>query len=172
MSTVPTDLRGRMLRAQRQMADHAAKSYLGEQKIGYIATVDGNGWPYVLPMSFIYEGGPVLWFHTGGHHGHIFHNLESHPRICIAVGEKGGITPVDNGYVCDSSLLYRSVVVFGSVAVIEDRAKKIWFFDRMVEKYGDPSLTFKPGYPMVDRIILFRMDIEILTGKENVGGQH
>jgi uncharacterized protein len=172
MSTAPNDLRGRMLRSQRQMPDDVAKRYLGEQKVGYIATVDANGWPYVLPMSFIYGGGPELWFHTGGHHGHIYHNLESNPRICISVGEKGGITPVKDGYVCDSSLIYRSVVVFGTVEVINDRAKKIWFFDRMVEKYGDPSLTFKPGYPMVDRIILFRMAIDVLTGKENRGDAH
>jgi hypothetical protein len=42
----------------------------------------------------------------------------------------------------------------------------------MVAKYGDPSLEFKPGYPMIDRIILFRMTIEILTGKENAGMGH
>ena len=166
------DLRGKMLRAPRQMPDETAQSYLREQKIGFIGTVDGNGWPYVVPQSFIYEGGPTLWFHTGGHHGHTFQNLRQNPRICLSVGEKGGITAVEDGYLCESSLLYRSVVVFGTVEVIEDRDRKNWFFDRMVEKYGDPSLTFKPGYPMIDRIILFRMAIEILTGKESAGSAH
>jgi uncharacterized protein len=161
-----------MLRSQRQMQEDVARTYLGEQKIGYIATVDANGWPYVLPMSFIYEGGPILWFHTAGRHGHIFHNLQTNPRISLAVGEKGGITPVEDGYVCDSSLLYRSVVVFGTVEVVDDREKKNWFFDQMVRKYGDPTLTFKPGYPLLDRIILFRMAIEILTGKESTGNAH
>jgi hypothetical protein len=30
----------------------------------------------------------------------------------------------------------------------------------------------KPGYPMLDRIILFEVTLEILTGKLNVGLHH
>jgi nitroimidazol reductase NimA-like FMN-containing flavoprotein (pyridoxamine 5'-phosphate oxidase superfamily) len=172
MTTLQDDLRGKMFRGQRQLPDQEARNFLRQQKIAFIGSADAEARPYVVPMSFIYEAGDELWFHTGPHEGHMFHNIAANQRICLTVAGIGALTPVKDGFACDSSLLYSSVVVYGTARVLNDRDKKIWFFDRMVEKYGDPSLTFKPGYPMVDRIILFRMAIEILTGKQNSGMAH
>lgn len=175
-STSTPDLRGQMFRAKRQMSSEEARRFLSEQKIANIGTVDANGWPYVVPLAFVYEDSPqerdVLWFHTGWHHGHLFHNLQQNPRLCLEVSGIGRLTPVTDGFACDSSLLYSSAIVFGTAEVVEDEARKTWFFDRMVAKYGDPSLAFKPGYPMLNRIILVRMAIEIITGKENSGLSH
>jgi hypothetical protein len=187
-----TDFRGEMFRAQRQMTLADARAFLTEQKIANIGTVDAHGWPYVVPLAFIYartdvhpndvqlndvQGNDVhlndeLWFHTGWHQGHLFHNLKQNSKVCLEVAGIGKLTPVIDGFACDSSLLYSSVIVFGTAQVIDDRDKKTWFFDRMVEKYGDPSLQFKPGYPMLDRIILFRMAMERMTGKRNSGMAH
>lgn len=172
MSTMFPDLRGLMFRAKRKMPDSDARQFLSQQKIANIGTVDGNGWPYVVPLAFIYEGTEELWFHTGWHEGQLFQNLKQNSRVCLEVSGIGKLTPVKDGFACDSSLLYSSVIVFGNAEVIEDDARKAWFFDRMVEKYGDPSLSFKPGYPMLNRIILFRMSIEVITGKENAGLSH
>ncbi len=49
---------------------------------------------------------------------------------------------------------------------------KTWFFDRLLEKYGDPSWSFEPGYPLLDRILLYEVRIEILTGKRSEGLYH
>lgn len=167
-----SDLRGQMFRSQRQMSPTEARQFLAAEKIASVGTVDANGWPYVVPLAFIYEGSEDLWFHTGWHQGHLYHNLQHNPKLCIEVSGIGQLTPVENGFACDSSLLYSSVIVFGTAEVIEDDARKTWFFDRMVEKYGDPSLAFKPGYPALNRIILFRMAIDVLTGKRNAGLSH
>jgi nitroimidazol reductase NimA-like FMN-containing flavoprotein (pyridoxamine 5'-phosphate oxidase superfamily) len=166
------DFRGKMFRSNRQVPDAAAQAFLSAQKILHIGTVDADDFPYVVPESFIYEGGNELWFHTGWHQGHLFHNLQHSPKLCVETAQIGALTPVKDGYACDSSLICGSVIAFGTAEVIEDRERKNWFFDKMVAKYGDPSLEFKPGYPMIDRIILFRMKIEILTGKENSGRGH
>lgn len=172
MTSLVPDLRGQMFRGNRQMSEPDARQFLSEQKIANIGTVDGNGWPYVVPLAFIYEGTDELWFHTGWHQGHLFHNLKQNPKLSLEVSGIGSLTPVKDGFACDSSLLYSSVIVFGTAEVIDDKARKAWFFDRMVEKYGDPSLEFKPGYPMLDKIILFRMAIDIITGKHNAGMSH
>lgn len=172
MSTTAPDLRGQMFRSKRQMSSAEARQFLAEQKIANVGTVDAHGWPYVVPLAFIYEGTEELWFHTGWHEGHLFHNLKQNSKLCLEVSGIGKLTPVKDGFACDSSLLYSSVIIFGRTEVVEEDARKAWFFDRMVEKYGDPSLSFKPGYPMANRIILFRMAIEIITGKENAGMSH
>jgi uncharacterized protein len=164
--------RGQMFRSNRQMPDSVARTFLAAQKTLHVGTVDTDGFPYVVPLAFIYEGTGELWFHTGWHQGHLFHNLQQNPKLCVETSQIGALTPVKDGFACDSSLICGSVIVFGTAEVVEDREKKAWFFDKMVAKYSDPSLEFKPGYPMIDRIILFRMTIEILTGKENPGMGH
>ena len=165
-------LRGNMFRSKRQIPDADARRFLGSQKTLHIGTVDEEGYPYVTPLAFIYEGTDELWFHTGWHEGHLFHNLKHNPKLCVETSQIGALTPVVDGFACDSSLICGSVIAFGTAEVINDRDRKSWFFDKMVAKYSDPSLEFKPGYPMIDRIILFRMAIDIITGKENPGLGH
>jgi nitroimidazol reductase NimA-like FMN-containing flavoprotein (pyridoxamine 5'-phosphate oxidase superfamily) len=125
----------------------------------------------VVPLIYIYEGGDRLFLHTGHHHGHFLRNIQSNPRICVEVGEMG---PVHRGhpYACNSALVFTSVIVFGTVRIIDDRAKKTWFFDSILAKYGDPEWTFTPGYPQLDHTILYEQTIEILTGKHSEGLHH
>ena len=169
--TIP-DLRGRMTRGKRLMPDVEARAFLREKKIANIGTVDRNGWPYVVPLTYIYEGGEQLYFHTGGHQGHFLTNLEQNPKACLEVSEIG---PLHKGqrFACDSALVYTSVVVFGTVKIIHhDRDKKAWFLDQLLAKHGDPSWTFEPGYPLLDQIILYEQKIEVLTGKHSSGIYH
>lgn len=165
------DPRGQMHRIKRQMADEAARAFLRTQKVAHVGTIDREGWPYVVPLIYIYEGGEVLYLHTGDHEGHFLQNVRYQPRICVEVAEMG---PVHRGhpFACNSALVYTSVVVFGSVRIVDDRERKVWFFDRVLEKYGEPDWTFVPGYPHLDRIVLYEQRIEILTGKRSEGLAH
>ncbi len=168
------DLRGRMHRNQRLMPDAEAREFLRKQKIAHVGTVDAAGWPYVVPLVYIYESGDKLYLHTGDHQGHFLSNLQQNPRICVEVAEIG---PLHRGkpYACNSALVYTSVVVFGSVRVLhgpDSRQMKTWFLDRLLAKHGDPSWTFEPGYPMIDRIILYEQQMEIVTGKRSEGLYH
>lgn len=168
------DLRAAMIRARRQMPDQEARSFLRQQKIAYVGTVDVNGWPYVIPLAYIYLGGDVLWLHTGAHQGHFLTNLESSLRVCVTVSEIGGME-TSGPYLCDGSQLYASVVVFGTVTIVrDDAAKKNWFFDRLREKYvpGDISAQLSPEYPDIDKIIVYEVAIEKLTGKRSSGVGH
>jgi hypothetical protein len=160
-----------MFRANRLMPDHDTREFLRTQKVAHVGTVDAAGWPYVVPLIYIYEGDDHLYLHTGDHHGHFLRNIQSNPRICVEVGEMG---PVHQGrpFACNSALVFTSVIVFGSVRILDDRATKTWFFDRILAKYGQPEWTFAPGYPHLDRIVLYEQRVEIVTGKHSEGLYH
>jgi len=163
-----------MHRSKRLMPDADAREFLKHQKIAHVGSVDANGWPYVTPLCYIYEGGDVLYLHTGDHEGHFLTNLHHDPRICVEVAEIGALHQ-GKPYACNSALVYTSVMTFGPVHILhgpESREKKAWFLDRLLEKHGDPSWTFEPGYPQIDRIILYEQKIEILTGKQSAGLSH
>ena len=53
--------------------------------------------------------------------------------------------------------------------LIEDTKMKEWFFDRLLAKYGEPDWTFEPGYPLLDRITLYELEMEVMTGKKSSG---
>jgi nitroimidazol reductase NimA-like FMN-containing flavoprotein (pyridoxamine 5'-phosphate oxidase superfamily) len=165
------DVRGNMHRHQRLMPTEEARAFLRRQKVAHVATVDAEGWPYVIPLIYVYEGGDRLFVHTGNHRGHFERNIESNRRACVEVSEMGPVHP-GRTYACQSALEYTSVVTFGPVRVVQSLADKRWFFDCVLEKYGDPKWTFDPGYPQINRIILYEQTIEIMTGKRSAGLSH
>jgi hypothetical protein len=52
------------------------------------------------------------------------------------------------------------------------RHKKSWFFDRILEKYGESGWTFEPGFPLLDRTILYELQMGIVTGEHSEGLHH
>jgi uncharacterized protein len=154
------DLRGQMFRSKRQMPDAEAQDFLRGRMTAHVGTVDANGWPYVVPLVYVYEQGDLLYLHTGAHQGHFLTNVQRDPRICVEVSEIGSLQK-GKRFACDSALVYSSVIVFGFLRILyHDREKKSWFLDRLLAKHGDPSWVFEPGYPLLDQIILFEQKIE------------
>lgn len=168
------DLRGHMVRIGRQMSDPDARAFLAAQKIATVATIDANGWPYAIPLTYIYLGDDQLWLHTGARPGHFLSNLENSRRVCITVSEIGGME-TNGQYLCDGSQLYSSVVVFGETTIIRDDAPvKNWFFDQLRQKYVPTAVSaeLSPEYPDIDKIIVYRVAIERMTGKQSAGSGH
>lgn len=165
------DPRGQMHRRNRLMPDEEAKAFLKTQQVAHVATVGEDGWPYVVPLIYIYQGGDRLFVHTGKHGGHFERNIVRRPRACVEVSEMGPIHP-GRPYACNSSLVYTSVVTFGVFQVVDTTTEKAWFFDRVLEKYGESEWVFEPGYPYLDRIVLYEQRIDIITGKHSAGRSH
>lgn len=163
-------LRGNLRRQERRMSHEEIRAFLRTQRVAHVATKDAEGWPYVIPLVYIFED-DIIYLHTGAHEGHFLTNVRADPRVCVEVAEIGPLHP-GKPYACNSSLVYTSVVAFGRLQIIDERAKKAWFFDRLVEKYADPGVGFEPGYPKIDRIILYSLAPEILTGKRSEGLRH
>jgi hypothetical protein len=93
MSTATPDLRGRMYRERRLMQPAETTEFLRRQREANVGTVDANGWPYVVPLVYIYEGVDVLYLHTSDHQGHFLTNVQNNgyalrsrkSGTCIAV---------------------------------------------------------------------------------------
>ena len=174
MTVEKVDARGRMTRSDRQMSDADARAFLREHAVASVGTVDSAGWPYVVPLMYVYEEGDKLFLHTGARGGHFFSNIAESAKICIAVGEPG---PMHQGAPspCNGSLVYKRAIVFGRVRVCDGprlEEQKTWFFDRLLERLGDARANYATGYTMLKQITLYEVAIEILTGKINVGLHH
>jgi uncharacterized protein len=164
-----------MVRGDRQMSDLDTRQFLREQSVAHVGTCDSSGWPYVVPLMYVYEQGDLLYLHTGPHQGHFLANIRVNPRICVQVNETG-VMQHGEPSPCNSALVYKSAIAYGMVHVVQDldlNEKKSWFFDRLLERLKDPITSYQqPGYPMLDRIILYEVELGIVTGKLNVGLHH
>ncbi|WP_242698361.1 pyridoxamine 5'-phosphate oxidase family protein [Bacillus sp. SD088] len=119
--------------------------FLKMGKVAHVATVGEDGFLYVIPLVYVYEQGTKLYLHIGNiRESHFWTNIKHDPRVCIEVSEMGDVHR-GKKYACQSALVYHSVVVFGTITHIKQEVKKNGFFDRLMEKYGDPEWEFAKG---------------------------
>lgn len=130
---LPSSLGGQMRRARRLMPDAAARAWLREQRVLHVATIDEDGWPYVIPLVLVYPGEEFLCFHTGAGDGHFLRNIRRHPVVCVEASEIGPLHP-GRPSACNSALFYTSVIAWERVRMVKGQPTRILFFDRLIQK--------------------------------------
>lgn len=152
-------------RADRAMSDERARETLAQGYGGHLATVSEDGFPYCIPLLYVWIDG-ALYLHTTSARGHLRANIERDDRACFEIDEREGV--FDYGrFECDSGLAYRSVCLFGRMRIVEDRPAKQRFCEALMEKYGKPETKRPRGFfPRLDAITVYAMAVERMTGKE------
>ena len=149
------------------MAEQAAHDFLAQGYCGRLATVSADGSPYCLPLLYVVLDGEIV-MHNSAARGHLRSNVDHDARVCFVVDEPGQV--FDYGrFECDVGTSYRSVVVFGRIRIVEDRALKQRFCDALMAKYHGRDVGRPKGfYPRLDEITVYAIAPQRLTGKETV----
>ena len=152
-------------RTDKQMSEVRALEFLNHGFCGRIASVGADGWPYCVPLLYVWGGGEV-WVHNPAARGHLRADVEHDQRVCFEVDEAREVFNYGR-FECDTSVAYRSVIVFGTIRVVEDESAKRQFFDALMAKYGKvDSGRLKHFYPRLDEIALYAITPKRITGKE------
>ena len=152
-------------RADRIMSEQAVHDMIAKAYSGRLATIDEDGWPYIVPLLYVWMNAEI-WVHNTRAHGHLRASVDRDTKVCFEVDEPGQVFPYGR-FECDTSLSYRSVVAFGRIRVIEERAQKSEFFRELMEKYGDPSWNRpKDFFPRLEQVTVYAIAVERMTGKE------
>ncbi|MFJ7373915.1 pyridoxamine 5'-phosphate oxidase family protein [Lysinibacillus capsici] len=56
-------MRGTIQNKRVEISQEDAQQYLKLGKVAHVATVDEEGFPYVIPFVFVYEGEDKLYLH-------------------------------------------------------------------------------------------------------------
>ena len=154
-----------MRRTDLAMSDERMLETLEHGFCGRLATVGTDGFPYCVPLLFVWADGQVF-LHTARARGHLRANLEHEPRVCFVVDEPGEVFPYGR-FECDTTLAYRSVTLFGSIAVVDDVPVKRQFFARLMAKYAGSDRDRPQGLlPRIEQIDLYAIAPKRITGKE------
>jgi uncharacterized protein len=152
-------------RADRAMSDERTLETLAQGYSGHLATVSEDGFPYCIPLLYLWINGEV-YLHTASAGGHLRANIERDRRVCFEIDEQEGV--FDYGrFECDSGLAYRSVCLFGRIRIVDDREAKQRFCEALMTKYGKPETQRPKGFfPRIDVITVYAITVERMTGKE------
>ena len=151
-----------MRRKDRAMSEAEAISILETAQVGTLATVSEDHIPYLVPMSFVYEQG-AIYLHCAVE-GKKLDNIRSNNNICFNVVEAVELLPAA------FSTKYKSVTVFGKIAVVESQEEKRQSLIAIVKKYS-PDF-YEAGLQYIDNAIektkVLKIEVSRITGKAKV----
>lgn len=118
--------------------------------------------PYVIPMNFALDGDTVI-LHSAPE-GRMWESIQKNPHVCInwTLGEELAWQDVRVG--CSYRVKSKSVVLEGTVEMIDDFDEKYRCLELLMQQYSNRS--FKFGRPAVKNVGIFRVKIESLNAKE------
>lgn len=151
----------RDLRRKRQaLSPQACADVLARGTSGVLAVAGDGGYPYAVPLSFLYDGGK-LYFHCA-RAGHKLDAIRRDPRASFCVIDQDQV--VAEKY----TTLFRSVIAFGQVRVLEDDGEKRAALEALGERFnpGEPESLEKEIAATWNSVCVLELEIEHLTGKE------
>lgn len=154
-----------MFRAVRkkknEISKDEAKNLLCSSRRGVLAVNGDDGYPYAIPINYLYdEENNKIIFH-GAKAGHKVDSIKKNDKICFTVF--GNETIMEENW----APYLKSVVVFGRCHLVENRDDTV----RLVKKF---ALKYYPNEDMVNEEIahfgkgvqMFEIEIEHLSGKK------
>lgn len=131
---------------------------------GRLATLGADGWPYVVPLLYVWRNSRI-YLHTSAGRGHLRANIDHEARVCFEIDEPGKVFAYGR-FECDTGTSYGSVIAFGRIEIESEREEKTRFCEALMEKYAmDVPARPKAFFPRLDEITVYALNVERLTGK-------
>ena len=134
--------------------------------VGRIATINRKGIPVIKPINFLYWDGKI-YFHSSTK-GEKIGDIRRRGTICFEVDEPIAFVPA-TGSACRSSYYYRSIIVKGNAAIVNQQEKKLKILERLMEKYQPEGGYGGITEETLKRTAVIEISIQEMTGKENLG---
>ena len=151
-----------MRRKRQQLSEEKSIGVLQKSTAGTLALLGDNGYPYAVPISYVYADGK-LYFHSA---------LSGHKIDAIRNSDKASFCVIDKDDVHPEkyTTYFRSVIAFGRIHIIEDEKEKLETVRMLGDRYNpnQEEALQKELEKGLSRMVMIRFDIEHLTGKEAI----
>lgn len=151
-----------MRRIRQQLSEEENIGILHKSTSGTLALMGDNGYPYAVPISYVYAEGR-LYFHSA---------LNGHKVDAIRKCDKASFCVIDKDEVHSEkyTTFFRSVIAFGRIHIIDDETEKLATARMLGNRYNpnQEEALQKELENGLSRMLMIRFDIEHLTGKEAI----
>ena len=151
-----------MRRKRQKLSEEESIGILQKATAGTLALLGDNGYPYAVPISYVYADGK-LYFHSALS-GHKVDAIRNCDKASFCVIDKDDVQPEKyTTYFC-------SVIAFGRIHIIEDDQEKLETARLLGDRYNpnQEEALQKELEKGLSRMVMIRFDIEYLTGKEAI----
>lgn len=150
-----------MRRKKQALPPEECAAVLRRGTSGVLALEGDCGYPYAVPISYVYDG-EKLYFHSA-RTGHKLDAIRHNPKASFCVIDQDQVVPEEY------TTYFRSVVVFGRMRVLEDEQEKREAIEKLAIKYA-PKDSPENRRRAIDRewepLCMLEMTVEHLSGKE------
>ena len=152
-----------MRRKKQLLTPEERAAVLHRGTSGVLALAGDDGYPYAVPMSYVYDGAK-LYFHCAKS-GHKLDAIRRNCKASFCVIDQDQIVPEE--YTSH----FRSVIVFGTMRILEDDGEKRAAIEALALKYA-PTDTPEGRQAAIEgewgALCLLEMTVEHCSGKEAI----
>lgn len=152
----------REMRRKKQMLSYEkCLEILKESSSGVLAVFGDNGYPYAVPLSYVFIDGKI-YFHSALD-GHKSDAIRAHDKVSFCIIAQDQIVPKKY------TTYYKSVIAFGTIRILKSEQEKREAIEQLALKYA-PNDSVENRTAEIERswnaFDLLEMTIEHLSGKQ------
>ena len=152
-----------MRRIKQKLSAEESSLILERNTNGILAVHGDNGYPYTVPLSYVFDGN-CIYFHSAKT-GHKIDAVEKDPKASFCVIDKDMIVPEEY------TTYFKSVIVFGKVSEITDDEEKFQAIEKLALKYA-PNDTAENRISAITRdlkpLCMLLIGIVYICGKQAI----
>lgn len=152
-----------MRRKKQLLSQEETAAVLARGSSGVLALAGEDGYPYAVPLSYVYDGGR-LYFHCA-RSGHKLDAIRQNEKASFCVIGQDVIVPEEY------TTYYTSAIVFGQIHILEDEAEKRRAIEKLAVKYapkdseaGRQAAINKDFAPLC----MLKLSIGHMSGKQSI----
>ena len=160
-------------------------SFLNEERVGRVASIDEQGYPQIIPMNFVYVKNDLIDTQSDNKNigavymhshpiGEKIENIKRNSKVGFEVDSYVCFLPSYYFHPTDASqadTLYISVVIKGNAAIVHDPDEKANALNALMKKYqkegGYESLSSNMG--SVREVTVLKVVPDQIRGKYKIG---
>ncbi len=151
-----------MRRKKQVLSREAVDKILYEGTSGVLAVLGDDGYPYAVPLSYVYDGYRI-YFHSAKS-GHKMDAIGKGAKVSFCVINRDDIIPAE------LTTYFSSVVVFGRARIIEDPSEKRRTLELVGKRYSPQHQkeSLAEIEKLFNQVCMVAIDIEHVSGKEAI----
>lgn len=149
-----------MRRNQQALSQEACEEALTRGTSGVLAVDGDEGYPYAVPLSYVYSGGK-LFFHCA-QSGHKLDAIARNEKVSFCVIDEDKIVPEEY------TTYFRSVIVFGRARILKNDSEKRAALRVLAAKYAPDNAEgcAREVEGALPRVGIIEVTVDYMSGKE------
>ncbi|MDD3027293.1 MAG: pyridoxamine 5'-phosphate oxidase family protein [Erysipelotrichaceae bacterium] len=151
-----------MRRFKQKLNVTECEEILKRNTSGTLALLGDGGYPYAVPLSYVYVSGKIF-FHCAKA-GHKIDAIKNYDKASFCIIDKDKIVPEEY------TTYFRSVIAFGKIRIIADTLELEAALNILAKKYSPDQVEGrqKEIEQQISRVAMIELRIEHLSGKEAI----